>query len=75
MIGLCLLQARRSIALCWKNTTAPTIGFWLKNLTSSLPYEKLTYVIMKKTAEFYKIWERFLEFIHEGDIEEALVEG
>ena len=75
MIDLCHLQARRSIALCWMNAAAPTIGFWLKNLTSSLPYEKLTYVIKKKTAEFYKIWERFLEFIHEGDIEEALVEG
>ena len=72
MVDLCLLQARRSIALCWKNVNAPTIGFWLRNLTTSLAHEKLTYVIRKKPAVFYKIWERFLNFVRQGDIEEAL---
>ena len=72
MIDLCLLEARRSIALCWKNVNAPTIGFWLRNLSSSLAYEKLTYVIKKKPAAFYKIWERFLDFMHNGNIEEAM---
>ncbi len=33
LVNLCLLQARRSIALCWKNTNRPTIGLWLKNIS------------------------------------------
>ena len=62
MVDLCLLQARRSIALCWKNVDAPTIGFWLKNITACLAYEKLTYVIRKKSAVFYGIWNSFLNY-------------
>ena len=52
MVDLCLLQARWSIALCWKNTNGPTLCFWLRNLTSSLALERLTYIIGKKTSEF-----------------------
>ncbi len=46
LVDLCLLQARRSIALCWKNTNCPSIGLWLKNVIC-LALEKLTYVIRK----------------------------
>ncbi len=66
-------QARRSIALCWKNTKCPTIGLWLKNLISCLALEKLTYVIRKKPSEFDVIWKVFLNFVKNGDIEDALV--
>ena len=52
MVDLCLLQARRSIALCWKNINRPTLCFWLRNLTSSLALERLIYFIRKKTSEF-----------------------
>ena len=72
MVDLCLLQARRSIALCWKNVRCPSLGHWLKNLTSSLALEKLTYIVRKKASQFYNIWEMFLEFVKNGDIEEAL---
>ena len=72
MVSLCLLQARRSIALCWKNVNGPTLDFWLSNLTSSLALERLTYTIRKKTSEFKDIWERFLDFVKHGDIEDAL---
>lgn len=72
MVDLCLLQARRSIAQCWKNVNAPSIGLWLRNLTSSLSLEKLTYVIKKKPEVFYEMWGRFMEFIRNGNIEEAL---
>ena len=72
MVDLCLLQARRSIALCWKNVRCPSLGHWLKNLKSSLALEKLTYIVRKKASQFYNIWEMFLEFVKNGDIEEAL---
>ncbi len=61
LVDLCLLQARRSIALCWKNTNCPSIGLWLKNVTC-LALEKLTYVIRKKPSEFLDIREVFLDF-------------
>ena len=72
MVDLCLLQARRSIALSWKNVRCPSLGLWLKNLTSSLALEKLTYVVRKKASQFYCIWEMFLDFVKNGDIEGAL---
>lgn len=34
----------------------------LKNLTTSLALDKLTYVVRKKASEFY-VWEMFLEFV------------
>lgn len=72
LVDLCLLQARRSIALCWKDISCPSLGLWLKNLISSLALEKLTYVIKGKSSEFYEIWDMFLRFVKEGDIEEAI---
>ena len=72
MVDLCLLQARRSIALSWRNVHCPSLGNWLNNLTTSLALEKLTYVVRKKASQFYLIWEMFLDFIKNGDIEEAL---
>ena len=39
MTDLCLLQARRSIALCWKNVSCPSLGHWVRNLISSLALE------------------------------------
>ena len=72
MVDLCLLQARRSIGLCWKNDGCPSLGHWLKNLTSSLALEKLAYIVRKKASQFYDIWEMFWEFVKNGDIEEAL---
>ncbi len=59
LVDLCLLQARRSIALCWKNTNRPTIELWLKNVISCLALEKLTYVIRKKPSELFDIWKVF----------------
>ena len=72
MVDLCLLQARQSVALCWKNINGTTLCFWMRNLTSSLALERLTYTIRKKNSEFKDIWEKFLDFVKHGDIEEAL---
>ena len=68
MVDLCLLQAKRSIALCWRNVGCPSLDFWLTNLTSSLALEKLTYTVRKRTLEFYNIWKMFQELIKSGDV-------
>ncbi len=72
LVDLCLLQAIRSIAPCWKNTICHSIGLWLKNLITCSALEKLTYIIRKKPSAFSDIWEVFLNFVKNGDIEEAL---
>ena len=53
MVDFCLLQAKRSIALCWKNVGCPSFDYWLTNLSSSLALEKLTYIVKKKASEFW----------------------
>lgn len=72
MVDLCLLQARRSIALYWKKADCPSLGLWLRNLSSCLALEKLTYITKKKSSEFANIWEMFLNFLRSGNIEDAL---
>lgn len=72
MVDLCLLQAKRCIALCWKNVVCPSFNHWLNNLTSSLVLEKLTYIVRKRASEFYNIWKIFLDLLRNGDIEEAV---
>ena len=71
MTDLCLVQARRLISLCWKDVKSPTIGRWLKELSTSLVLEKLTYTIKKKSAEFHQIWNPFLSFLENCELGET----
>jgi len=73
MVDLCLLQAKRC-ALCWKNVGCPSFNHWLNNLTLSLAFEKLTYIVKKRASELYNIWKLFLELLRSGDMGEALGE-
>jgi len=59
LINLCMLQARRVIALRWKNMDSPTTAMWLRNLASCLALEKLTYVVRGKNSKFKEIWDTF----------------
>lgn len=71
-VDLCLLQARRSIVLCWKSVSCPSLGPWLQYLTSSLPLEKLIYRIWKKkkkkATEFDNVWGMFWDFVKKNVI-------
>lgn len=69
---LCLVQARRLISLCWKDVQSPTIGRWLKELSACLVLEKLTYIMKKKLAKFKEIWNPFLAFLKNCEIEETV---
>lgn len=35
-VYLCLLQAKRCVAVCWENVDSPSFDQWLNNVTSSL---------------------------------------
>lgn len=47
-IHFALLQAKRTIAVSWKKTTAPKIGTWIKNMAQCMALEKITYILKKK---------------------------
>lgn len=55
IIDLSLLQARRAIALRWKNMGGPTYGMWVREVMSCLTLEKLTYLAKGKLNKFTEI--------------------
>lgn len=63
LIDFCLLQAKRVIALKWKDVQSPVPALWLKEMSSHLALEKLTYILKGKTEEFKDIWTPFLHFM------------
>ncbi len=44
MIDLCLLHAKRSIALFWKKTNRPSITYWVRQMLTTFPLERVTYI-------------------------------
>ena len=62
-IDMCMLQAKRTIALGWKNVNGPRIGTWLRQMSSSMSMEKLTYIVRKKADMFENIWSPFIYFL------------
>lgn len=73
-IDTSLLIAKRCIALNWKNTNAPSITQWLKQMLSSLPLERITYVLKLKQHMFEKIWGPFVAFIKNVDCSQDLTD-
>ena len=62
-IDMCMLQAKRTIALGWKNVNGPWIGVWLRQMSSSMSMEKLTYIVRKKSEMFENVWRPFIHFL------------
>lgn len=57
VMNMCLLQAKRSIALSLKNIQRPQEGQWLREMLIAM--EKLTYILKRKGETFDKIWGPF----------------
>lgn len=72
LINMCLLQAKRLIALSWKNLNGPHIGQWLRGMSSCLSMEKITYILKGKREAFDSIWEPFIHFLENVDVSDAL---
>ena len=68
LIDMCLLQAKRMIALNWKNTTRPSIGQWLREMSSALIMERITYMTKGKSETFNEIWEPFMKYIEQNEV-------
>lgn len=62
-IDMCILQAKRIIALNWKNVDGPRIGMWIKEMASNMSMEKITYIVRRKQNVFDDIWKPFMYFL------------
>ena len=58
-VDMGILQAKRTIAFGWKDMNRPRIGAWLKQMSSSMSMEKLTYIVRKK-ADMFETFYNFL---------------
>lgn len=63
LIDICLLQARRMIALSWKSIDAPSLSQYIRGLSSCVAMERLTYIVKKKLEMFETIWGPFMKFL------------
>ena len=69
LINFCLLQAKRVIALKWKEIQRPTVGQWITEMSSNLALEKLTYMARGKVEDFNKTWSSFLTFMNNLNVQ------
>lgn len=69
-IDICLLQAKKLIALHWKNIRRPSIGQWIKQMLATLPLERVTYLLRGKKYMFENIWRPFILFVEGTDLRE-----
>lgn len=63
LINFGLLQARRMVALSWKETEISSAQSWLREMSLCVTLEKLTYVIRGKAQEFEDVWTPLIDFL------------
>lgn len=64
LIDFSLIQVKRVIAFAWKSTQRPCSSQWIKEMSTNLALEKLTYIIKDKLHVFNKIWIPFIQFVN-----------
>lgn len=68
MIDMCLLHAKRSIAMFWKKTNRPSITYWIRQMLTIFPLERVTYIRRRKQDMFEKVWGPFIVFVKSIDL-------
>ena len=58
-----ILLAKIIIALSWKKVGMPSLNKWISELSTTLPLEKITYIIKGKESFFNKIWGPFISYL------------
>ena len=56
LINFGLLQARRMVALSWRETEVSSTQSCIREMAMYVTLEKVTYVIMGKAQEFEEVW-------------------
>ena len=73
-IDICILQAKRVIALSWKSPDKPSISQWFRELSLCLPLEKITYILKGKQEKFQEVWGCFIEYIKNNNLSRLMRE-
>lgn len=66
LVDLCILQAKRLIALNWKKTYRPSIKEWVTGMATCVAFEKITYTLRNRQNVFEEIWKPFVAFLKNG---------
>lgn len=72
---MCLLHAKRLTALYWRKIDRPKLGHWLRDMSSSLAIEKITYILKGKKELFEIVWTPFILYPEGADLSQVLVES
>ena len=59
MVDICLLHAKKSIALFWKKSSRPSFTHWVRQMLITFPLEKITYIQRGKQELFERFWGPF----------------
>uniref|UniRef100_A0A4W5KEM2 Reverse transcriptase zinc-binding domain-containing protein n=1 Tax=Hucho hucho TaxID=62062 RepID=A0A4W5KEM2_9TELE len=62
-IKLAVIAANKCTAIIWKSVTPPSKQMWLKERSSYIPSEKITYNLRNKPFEFTDVWGDFQQFL------------
>lgn len=73
-IDLSLLNAKKCIALLWKGIYRPSITQWTRQMLSSLPLERTTYILKAKQHVFEFIWGLFIDYVKDLDLTDGVSE-
>lgn len=66
--NICSLQAKRTVALSWKNSGKPAIAVWFMELSSCLPLERISCILKSRQEVFQNIWGCFIDYMKDFDL-------
>ena len=73
-LEISILLAKRIIALLWKKVGMPSLNTWISELSTTLPLEKITYIIKGKESFFNNIWGPFISYVERTDVAHLIEE-
>lgn len=62
-VRLALLAAIKCITLRWKDSKPPSTSMWIKEVSSYIPLEKISFRLKKRQDLFVKFWGTFLSYL------------
>lgn len=68
LIDMCLLHAKRSIAMFWKKISRPSVTYWVKQMLATFPLERVTYIQKGRQDMFEELWKPFNMFANGIDL-------
>ena len=63
LVNFGLLQARRMVALSWKETEVSSMRSWMEEMAMHVALERLTYVVKGGAHKFEEVWTPLVDFL------------